>query len=82
MKAVDAGYRASGLLAEGGVMGEMFRRSVLSGLPWGADFAWWLRDQPAEAVGDVQQAQHLYDARHGPGRWAWPWSVSVSVMVV
>jgi len=82
VKAVDAGYRASGLLAEGGVMGEMFRRSVLSGLPWGADFAWWLRDQPAEAVGDVQQAQHLYDARHGPGRWAWPWSVSVSVMVV
>jgi predicted phosphodiesterase len=74
LDAVDAGYKESGLLVEGGVMGEMFRRSVLSGLPWVADFAWWLRDQPAEAMGDVQQAQHLYDARHGPGRWAWPWA--------
>lgn len=70
---VAQGYRTSGLLAEGGAMGEMFYRSVLSGLPWVADFAWWVRTQPAEALTDMQQALRRYDAAHGPGRWAFPY---------
>ena len=70
---VDAGYRESGLLAEGGAMAEMFRRSVLSGLPWVSDFAWWMRDQPPEASLDMAAALRAYDARHGPGHWAFPY---------
>lgn len=70
---VDAGYRESGLLAEGGVMAEMFRRSVLSGLPWVSDFAWWIREQPPEVSLDMPAALRAYDAQHGPGRWAFPY---------
>jgi predicted phosphodiesterase len=73
LAAVDRGFRQSGLLVEGGVMGEMFYRSVLTGLPWVSDFAWWLRVQPRNEVTDIRQAQRLYDARHGPGRWAFPY---------
>jgi predicted phosphodiesterase len=71
---VDAGYLASGMLEEGGVMAEMFRRSVLSGLPWISDFTWWIRDQPPEVSLDMRSALRSYDARHGPGRWAFPFA--------
>ncbi len=71
---VDAGYRESGLLAEGGVMAEMFRRSVLTALPWVSDFTWWIREQPAEVSLDMAAALRAYDARHGPGRWAFPYA--------
>jgi predicted phosphodiesterase len=74
LAAVDAGYRTSGLLAEGGAMAEMFRRSVLSGLPWVADFAWWGKDQPGETFRDMREALRRYDAVHGPGRWAFPYA--------
>jgi predicted phosphodiesterase len=70
---VEAEYRRSGLLQEGGPMGEMVLRSVLTGLPWVSDFAWWLREQPAEVTADVHRAQRLYDSVHGPGRWAFPY---------
>lgn len=72
--AVEVGYRASGLAAAGCVLVEMFHRSVMSGLPWVSDFAWWLRTQPAEVVADQGWAQQLYDAAHGPGRWAFPYA--------
>lgn len=74
LAAVDAGYRASGLAAEGGVLGAMFHRSVLTALPWVSDFAWWLRDQPAEVLTNPALAQQMYDAAHGPGRWAFPYA--------
>ena len=74
LDAVTAGYLSSGLLAEGGVMAEMFRRSVLSGLPWGSDFIWWIREQPAEVSLDLPAALQRYDADHGPGRWAFPYA--------
>jgi predicted phosphodiesterase len=70
---VDAGFRSSGLAAEGGAMGEMFRRSVISGQPWVADFAWWVREQPSDALASMQDALNRYDATHGPGRWAFPY---------
>jgi len=73
VRLVEAGYRESGLLAAGGVMAEMFLRSIVSALPWVSDFVWWLRDQPAEALADISQAQRAYDAAHGPGRWAFPY---------
>ncbi|MGC8780065.1 MAG: metallophosphoesterase family protein [Anaerolineae bacterium] len=71
---VDAGYRESGLLVEGGVMAEMFRRSVLSGLPWVSDFAWWIREQPPAVSLDMSAALRAYDSQHGPGRWAFPYA--------
>lgn len=72
--ATAAGFHRSGLLAEAGVMAEMFRRSVLSGLPWVSDFAWWIREQPAEVSLDMPAALRAYDAQHGPGRWAFPYA--------
>jgi predicted phosphodiesterase len=72
--AVDAGYHETGLLEDGGVMAEMFRRSVLSGLPWVSDFIWWIREQPAEISLDMRGALRTYDAKYGPGRWAFPYA--------
>jgi diadenosine tetraphosphatase ApaH/serine/threonine PP2A family protein phosphatase len=74
VEAVDAGFASSGLLEEAGVMAEMTRRSVLSGLPWIADFTWWLRDQPADLLADMTAARACYDATHGPGRWSFPYA--------
>lgn len=74
LDAVEAGFRQSGLLAEGGALGEMFRRSVLSGLPWVSDFAWWLRGLPAGELADMAEALRRYDATHGPGRWSFPYA--------
>ncbi len=54
-EALDAGFRESGLLAEG-AMAEMGRRSALSGLPWLSDFVWWMRDQPEAALDDMKAA--------------------------
>lgn len=71
---VDAGFRRSGLLTEGNAVAEMFRRSVLSGLPWVADFAWWLRDKPSTDFRDMWEALRQYDALHGPGHWAFPYA--------
>jgi predicted phosphodiesterase len=72
LSSVEQGFRVSGLAAEGGVMARMFLRSILSGQPWVADYAWWLRSQPAECITDVEQTEHLYMAAHGPGRWSFP----------
>ncbi|HEX9117648.1 MAG TPA: metallophosphoesterase family protein [Anaerolineae bacterium] len=72
--AVDSGFKRSDLLDQGGVMAEMTRRSVTSGLPWIADFAWWVRDQPAELLADMRTAQARYDSVHGPGHWAFPYA--------
>jgi len=69
--AVEQGFRDSGLAAEGGVMARMFLRSILSGQPWVADYAWWLRLQPADRVNDLDRAEQLYIASHGPGRWSY-----------
>lgn len=71
---VEAEYRRSGLLSAGGVMGEMMLRSILTGLPWVSDFAWWLRERGEEAGTDMRQAQQRYDTIHGPGRWAFPYA--------
>lgn len=73
-QAVAEAYRESGLLAAGGPMGEMVLRSVLTGLPWVSDFGWWLREQPKQVTADVRRALALYDAAHGPGRWAFPYA--------
>jgi predicted phosphodiesterase len=74
LDAVDDGFRASGLLKEAGVPAEMTRRSVLTGLPWVADFFWWMRSQPAEVLASMSDAQRIYDTIHGPGRWAFPYA--------
>ncbi len=71
---VERGFVESGLLAAGGVTAELFRRSVLTALPWTSDFLWWMREQPAEILADLWAALRLYDARHGPGRWAFPYA--------
>ncbi len=70
--AVKHGFDGSGLASEGGIMARMFLRSILSGLPWVADFAWWLRLQPPESIVDIDQTEQLYLASHGPGRWSFP----------
>jgi predicted phosphodiesterase len=70
--ALERGYRASSLAAEGGVLGAMFLRSALAGLPWVADFMWWVRQQFGDEPTDMTAAQQRYDASHGPGRWAFP----------
>ncbi len=71
---VDAGFRDSGLLLDGGVLAELFCRSVLSGQPWVADFTWWMRHQSEERLRDMRSALHYYDSAHGPGRWAFPFA--------
>lgn len=71
---VEAGYRASDLAARGSALVEMFHRSVMTGLPWVSDFAWWLRSQPAEVIADQRLALRLYESAHGPGRWAFPYA--------
>jgi hypothetical protein len=72
LAAVDRGYVESGLLAAGGVTAELFRRSVLTALPWTSDFLWWMREQPAEMLADLWEALRIYDSTHGPGHWAFP----------
>ncbi len=69
---VEEGYLTSGLAEEGGVLGAMFNRTVLTGLPYVSDFTWWARQQPPEVIGDHQGVLALYDAQFGPGRWAFP----------
>ncbi len=71
---VDRAFTASGLLDQAGVMAEMARRSVLTGLPWIADFAWWIRRQPAEQLTNVGAALARYDVLHGPGHWSFPYA--------
>jgi predicted phosphodiesterase len=70
--AVQRGFRDSGLAAEGGAMARMFLRSILTGQPWVADYAWWLRAQPPEALADADGAEQRYMAAHGPGCWSFP----------
>jgi predicted phosphodiesterase len=70
LRAVEQGFRDSGLAAEGGVLARMFLRSILSGQPWVADYVWWVRSQPPELMTDVDQAEQCYLASHGPGRWS------------
>jgi predicted phosphodiesterase len=70
--AVAAGYHASGLARDGGVLSVLFHRSVMTGQPWVSDFNWWVRQQPPEAQADPFAALAAYDNRHGPGRWAFP----------
>ncbi len=72
--AVDAAYRSSDLAQAGSALVEMLHRSVMTGLPWVSDFAWWLRSQPAEVIADQRLARALYEAAHGPGRWAFPYA--------
>ena len=69
---LEQGFRTSTLAAEGGVLGEMFRRSALTGQPWVADFMWWVRQQFGDEPTDMRVAQQRYEASHGPGRWAFP----------
>lgn len=73
LTAVEAGYQASGLAHAGNALSAMFHRSVLTAQPWVSDFAWWLRQQPADVAADPVRAQHLYEAAHGPGKWAFPY---------
>jgi len=51
-------------------MARMCLRSILSGQPWIADYAWWLRSQPPEVMTDVDRAEQSYMATHGLGRWS------------
>ena len=74
-EAVARACRQSSLAAEGGVLAEMFLRSTLTGQPWVADFAWWLRQQYGDASLDLVAAQRRYEAAHGPGRWAFPHTI-------
>lgn len=72
LSVVEQGFYDSGLASEGGVMARMFLRSILSGQPWVADYAWWLRSQLSVQLLDPDRAEQLYMASHGPGRWSFP----------
>ena len=72
LSVVEQGFHDSGLASEGGVMARMFLRSILSGQPWVADYAWWLREQLSVQALDSNRAEQLYMASHGPGRWSFP----------
>ena len=69
---LEQGFRVSTLAAKGGVLGEMFLRSALTGQPWVADFMWWVRQQFGDEPTDIRVAQQRYEASHGPDRWAFP----------
>lgn len=69
---VAAGYDASGLAADGGVLSVMFHRTVMTGLPWVSDFNWWVRQQSPQIQANPQAALEAYDREFGPGRWAFP----------
>jgi hypothetical protein len=69
---VEEGYHSSGLDRGGGVLGEMFHRTVMTGLPWGSDFNWWVRQQPQAVQDDPNAALAAYDTHFGPERWAFP----------
>jgi predicted phosphodiesterase len=70
LRAVEQGFRDSGLTDAGGVMARMVLRSILSGQPWLADYVWWLRSQPPASVTDVDRCEERYLAAHGPGHWS------------
>jgi Calcineurin-like phosphoesterase len=72
LRAVEQGFRNSGLAADGGVMARMFLRSILTAQPWVADYAWWLRSRPPELTTDEEQTEQRYMASHGPGHWSFP----------
>ncbi len=69
---VERGYHATGLDVDGGVLGQMVHRTVMTGQPWVSDFNWWVRQQPPAVQADPQAALTFYDAHFGPGRWAFP----------
>ncbi len=69
---VDDAFGRSGLRDEGGVLGEMFHRTVMSGQPYVSDFNWWVRKEFGDGVVDMRAAMERYDREHGPGRWAFP----------
>ena len=59
LSAVEQGFRDSGLASGGGVMARMFLRSILSGQPWVADYAWWLRERLSVQALDPERADLL-----------------------
>jgi len=69
---VDNAFRRSGLADDGGVLGEMFHRTVMSGQPYVSDFNWWVRREFGDGAVDMRSARERYDREHGPGRWAFP----------
>jgi predicted phosphodiesterase len=69
---VERAYHASGLDVGGGVLGQMFHRTVMTGQPWVSDFNWWVRQQPRAVQDHPEEALSFYDAHFGPGRWAFP----------
>lgn len=69
---VDAGYHASGLDVDGGALGQMVHRTVMTGQPWVSDFNWWVRQQAPSVQADPEAALASYDAQFGPGHWAFP----------
>jgi predicted phosphodiesterase len=71
-EAVALGYRQSSLAAEGGVLGDLFLRSTMTGLPWVSDFLWWSRKHFGDTPTDMAAALQRYDATHGPEHWAFP----------
>lgn len=69
---VDDAFRRTGLADDGGVLGAMFHRTVMSGRPYVSDFNWWVRKEFGDAFVDMRAAMERYDRGHGPGRWAFP----------
>ena len=67
---IPLSFRASGMLAALGPLGDLHLRTILDGEPWSSDFGFWMRTQPAELQQDLQRAIALYLQQHGPGRWA------------
>jgi diadenosine tetraphosphatase ApaH/serine/threonine PP2A family protein phosphatase len=53
-----------------GLVAALHLQTVETGLPWISDFVYWMRDQPANAVDNMDLAVATYMGRHGPGRWA------------
>lgn len=69
---VEQAYHVTGLDVEGGVLGEMFHRTVMTGQPWVSDFNWWVRQQPPEVQENPFAALASYEANYGPGHWSFP----------
>lgn len=67
---VRAEFERLDLIHTLGPVAALHLQTVETGLPWISDFVYWMRDQPASAIDNMDLAVATYMGRHGPGRWA------------
>ncbi|MBK8050413.1 MAG: metallophosphoesterase family protein [Anaerolineales bacterium] len=67
---LEPAFYASGLMDAAGPLGQLLLLTARSGHAYISDYAYWLRQQPAELAEDQPRSVAVYLAQHGPGRWA------------